>query len=178
MDFLNPVRTEPVLNLRVQATIDQYNITLGLNGPMARLETTYTSDPALPPVDIINLIARGKTVEAANANPNPPGTLGAQAALAGAISSQVSGRIAKLAGISQLQIDPGLGTDNGQNPGARIAIQQRVTSNLFVTYATDVTSTQRQAIQMEYKLNPKWSVSGTRDQNGGFGMEGRYRKDF
>ncbi|HEV7552908.1 MAG TPA: hypothetical protein VGP65_14580, partial [Candidatus Angelobacter sp.] len=33
-------------------------------------------------------------------------------------------------------------------------------------------------IQVEYKLNPKWSVSGTRDQNGGFGMDGRYRKDF
>jgi translocation and assembly module TamB len=178
VDFLNPVRTEPVLNLRVQTTIDQYNITLGLNGPLARLETTYTSDPALPPVDIINLVARGKTVEATNANPNPPGTLGAQAALAGAISNQVSGKIAKLAGVSQLQIDPGLGTDNGQNPGARIAIQQRVTSNLFVTYATDVTSTQRQAIQLEYKLNPRWSVSGTRNQNGGFGMEGKYRKDF
>jgi translocation and assembly module TamB len=165
IDFLNPVRTEPVLNLRVQTTVDQYNITLGLNGPLARLETTYTSDPALPPVDIINLIARGKTVEAASANPNPPGTLGAQAVLAGAVSSQVTGRIAKLAGVSQLQ-------------GARIAIQQRVTSNLFVTYATDVTSTQRQALQIEYKLNPRWSVSGTRNQNGGFGVDGKYRKDF
>jgi len=79
---------------------------------------------------------------------------------------------------SQSQIDPGLGTDNGQNPGARVAIQQRVTSNLLVTFATDITSTQRQAVQMEYKFNPKWSVSGTRDQNGGFGVDGRYRKDF
>jgi translocation and assembly module TamB len=91
---------------------------------------------------------------------------------------QVSGKIAKLAGVSQLQIDPGLGTDNGQNPGARVAIQQRVTSNLLVTFATDITSTQRQAIQIEYKFNPKWSVSGTRNQNGGFGVDGRYRKDF
>jgi hypothetical protein len=32
-----------------------------------------------------------------------------------------------------------------------------------------ITSTQRQAIQIEYKFNPKWSVSGTRNQNGGFG---------
>jgi len=98
--------------------------------------------------------------------------------VASAISSQVSGRIAKLAGVSQLQIDPALGTDNGQNPGARVAIQQRVTSNLLVTYATDITSVQRQAIQVEYKLNPRWSVSGTRNQNGGFGVDGRYRKDF
>jgi translocation and assembly module TamB len=180
IDFLNPVRTEPVLNIQVKATIDQYNITLALNGPVERLQTTYTSDPALPPVDIINLIARGKTVESAAANPSPSPTsaLGAQSLLASGISSQVSGKIAKLAGVSQLQIDPGLGTGNGQNSGARVAIQQRVTSNLLVTFATDITSTQRQAVQMEYKFNPKWSVSSTRDQNGGFGVDGRYRKDF
>jgi translocation and assembly module TamB len=180
VDFVNPVRTEPVLNLHVRTTIDQYNITLGLTGPLSRLETTYVSDPALPPVDIINLIATGKTVEsaAANPSPSPTSTLGAESLLASGISSQVSGRIAKLAGVSQLQIDPGLGSDNGENPGARIAIQQRVTSNLFVTFASDVTSTQRQAVQIEYKFNPRWSVSGTRNQNGGFGVDGKYRKDF
>jgi translocation and assembly module TamB len=180
IDFLNPVRTEPVVNLQVRTRINEYNITLGLNGPVERLQTTYTSDPALPPVDIINLIATGKTVESASANPSPSPTsaMGAQSLLASGISSQVSGKIAKLAGVSQLQIDPGLGNDNGPNTGARIAIQQRVTSNLLVTFATDVTSTQRQAIQIEYKFNPKWSVSGTRDQNGGFGVDGRYRKDF
>jgi len=180
IDFLNPVRTEPVLNIQVRTKINDYNITLAFNGPIDRLQTTYTSDPALPPVDIINLVASGKTVESASANPSPSPTsaLGAQSLLASGISSQVSGKIAKLAGVSQLQIDPGLGTDNGQNPGARIAIQQRVTSNLLVTYATDVTSTQRQAVQVEYKFSPKWSVSGTRDQNGGFGVDGRYRKDF
>jgi translocation and assembly module TamB len=180
IDFLNPVRTEPVLNLHVTATIDQYNVTLGLVGPMDRLETTYVSDPPLPPVDVINLIARGQTTESAAANPSPSpiSALGAESLIASGISSQVSGRVAKLAGVSQLQIDPNLGNDNGQNPGARIAIQQRVTSNLFVTYATDVTSTQRQAVQIEYKFNPRWSVSGTRDQNGGLGVDGKYRKDF
>jgi translocation and assembly module TamB len=176
--FGNPVRTEPVLNVQVQTKISEYNITLGLTGPINHLQTTYTSDPALPPVDVINLLARGKTVESANANPTPTGTLGAQAALASAVSSQVSGKIGKLAGVSQLQIDPGINTNSGQSPGARVAIQQRVTSNLLVTFATDITSTQHQAIQVEYKFNPKWSIGGTRDQNGGFGMEGRYHKDF
>jgi translocation and assembly module TamB len=178
IDFVNPVHTEPVLNVQVKTVINEYTITLGLSGPMNRLQTTYTSDPALPPVDIINLVALGKTTEAASTTASPTTSLGAQSVLASGISSQVSGKIAKLAGVSQLQIDPGIGSDNGQNAGARIAIQQRVTSNLLVTFATDVTSTQRQAIQVEYKLNPKWSVSGTRDQNGGFGLNGRYRKDF
>jgi hypothetical protein len=41
---------------------------------------------------------------------------------------QVSGKIAKLAR-SQLQIDPGLEAGGGQDPGARVAIQQRVSNN-------------------------------------------------
>lgn len=62
--------------------------------------------------------------------------------------------------------------------GVRVAIQQLVTSKLLVTFATDITSTERQAVQIEYKFNPKWSVSGTLAQNGRFGVDERYRKDF
>jgi len=177
VDFLNPIRTEPVVNLRVTTLVDQYNIALNFEGPIDHLKTTYTSDPALPPVDIINLLAFGKTTEASAANPSTPGNTGAESLLASGVSSAVSGRVEKLAGISHLSIDPTLGGDQS-NPGARIAIQQRVTSNLFVTFATDVTSTQRQQIQIEYKLNPRWSVSGVRDQNGGFGLDGKYHKKF
>ncbi len=175
IDFLNPVRTEPVVNLQVQTTIDQYNIAMNIQGPVERLHTTYTSDPALPPVDIINLIAFGKTTEASSAQ---PGQLGAQSLLASGISSAVSSRVQKFAGLSHFSIDPELGASNNQNPGARIAVQQRVTSNLYVTFATDVTSTQRQAIQVEYQLNRRWSLTGVRDQNGGFSGDVRYKKSF
>lgn len=177
IDFLNPVRTEPVVDVQVTTVVDQYNISLNFDGPVDRLKTSYTSDPALPPVDIINLLAFGKTTEASAANQSTPGNLGAQSLLASGLGSAVSGRVEKFAGISHLSIDPTLGGDQ-TNPGARVAIQQRVTSNLFVTFATDVTSTQRQQIQMEYQLNPRWSVSGVRDQNGGFGFDAKYHKKF
>jgi translocation and assembly module TamB len=177
IDFLNPVRTEPVVNIRAQTKIDQYNIALTVQGPIERLHTEYTSDPTLPPVDIINLIATGKTTEAAAANPSPGITSGAESLLAQQVSNQVTSRVAKVAGISHLSIDPALG-GNGENPGARIAIQQRVTGNLFVTFATDVTSTQRQAIEMQYQFNRRWAMSGVRDQNGGFGVDLHYKKDY
>lgn len=177
INFLNPIQTEPVVNLRINTMIDQYNIALNFQGPVEHLQTSYTSDPALPPVDIINLLAFGKTTEASAANSSTAGNLGAQSVLASGITSAVSSRVEKFAGISHLSIDPALGGGQ-QSPGARIAIQQRVTSNLYVTFATDVTSTQHQAIQLEYKLNPRWSVSGVRDQNGGFGVDGKYHKTF
>ena len=145
-------------------------------GNIDQLRTTYTSEPALPPADIINLLVFGKTSEAAEANPTP-GNLGAESLIASTVSSQVTSRIEKIAGISQLSIDPVLG-GNQQDPGARVTIQQRVTGNLFVTFATDATSTQREVIKLEYQATPRVSVSGVRDQNGGFAFDVRIRKTW
>ena len=141
------------------------------------MHTNYASDPALPPSDIINLIAFGKTSEAQSANPTPPGALGAESLVASQVSSQVTNRVEKLAGISQLSIDPELG-GNGESPGARIAIQQRVTSKTFITFATDVTGTQRAAIKLEQQLSPRVSVSTVRDQNGGVGVDVKIKKTW
>ncbi|HWR16319.1 MAG TPA: translocation/assembly module TamB domain-containing protein [Terriglobales bacterium] len=179
VDFVNPTRTQPVLNASINTTIQQYNIAMRFEGPIDRMRTSYTSDPALPPADIINLVAFGKTTEAAAANPNPPGSLGAQSAIASAVAGQVTSRLEKVAGISHLSVDPtlgGTGSGGQENPGATVTIQQRVTSKFFVTFSTDVTSTQRQVIQLEYQVSPRMSVSGTRDQNGGFAMDTKFKK--
>lgn len=175
--FANSVRTEPIVNLAVSTSINEYNIDMRFHGPIDRLQTSYTSDPALPPVDIINLLAFGKTTEAAAASPATPTTVGAESALASGLSSSVTSRVEKIAGISQLTIDPTLGGSN-RSPDARIAVQQRVTGNLFVTFTTDLTSTQRQQLQIEYRLSRKWSLSGTRDQNGGLGFDARVHNEF
>ena len=176
IDFVNPSQTQPVLDLGVTTTIQQYNVQMRFWGPADHLRTTYASDPALPPADIINLIARGKTLEAAQAEQAQPANLGAQSLIASQVASQVSSRLEKVAGLSQLSIDPVLGGGTGQNPGARVTIQQRVTSKVFVTFSTDVTSTQRQAIKLEYQVNPRFSITGSRDQNGGFGFDTRFHK--
>ncbi len=177
IDFINPYETQPVVNVSVGTTIQEYDITMHFDGPIDRLHTNYASNPALPPSDIINLIAFGKTTEAANANPTPPGSLGAESLIASQVSSQVTSRLQKVAGISQLSVDPVL-SNNQQNPGARVTIQQRVTSNLFVTFATDVTQSQESTIKLEYRLSPRVSLSGDRDQNGGFGFDTRFHKNW
>jgi translocation and assembly module TamB len=179
LDFVNPAQTQPVVNVAINTTIQQYNVRLRFEGPVDHLHTNYSSDPALPPSDIINLLAFGKTTESSTAEAAQPGNFGAQSLIASGVSSQVTSRVEKIAGISQLSIDPVLGSRGGQqNPSARVTIQQRVTSNLFVTFATDVTSTQRQAIQLQYQVSPRLSISGTRNQNGGFGFDTRIKKSW
>jgi translocation and assembly module TamB len=163
------------LNVGATTTISDYTINVRLEGPLDRLRTSYNSDPSLPPVDIINLLAFGRTTE--SGRPSQFGGLGAESILASGISSQVSGRVQRLLGFSQLSVAPIL-SSNEEDSGARIVVGQRITSNLFITFSADVTSTVSQVIRVRYQLSPRWSMAGDVNENGGFGFSARLRKEF
>jgi translocation and assembly module TamB len=172
ISFEDPNQTNPVLNVSISTTVEQYNLTLNLRGPFDKLTTSYVSDPPLPTADIINLIARGKTTqESAASSQSTDSMIASQAA------SQVTGSVQKLAGISSLQIDPLIGGNN-PNPSARIAIQQRVTKNFLFTFSTDVSQPGSEVVQGDYQINKRWSVSATRDQVGGIAVDGRLHTKF
>src|SRR5437899_6975119 len=172
INFTRTDRTSPEVNLLITTTIKQYNLSLTIVGPIDKLRTSYVSDPPLPPVDVINLIARGQTTEETT-----PTSLGANSLLAKGLASQASSQVTKLAGLSSLQIDPLLGGDN-RNPTARIRLQQRVTKNFLFTFSTDVTSAQNEVIQGEYQLHKRWSVSATRNETGGVAFDGKFHTVF
>ena len=172
IEFVNPVETQPVVNLLVTTTINQFNLTARFVGPLDRLNTTYTSDPPLAPVDIINLIATGQTTEAASTTSTSP-----QSVVAGQLTSQLSNRVEKLAGISSLTIDPQVGGAGGNGVG-RLAVQQRVTRNLFFTFSTDLTTSTGDIVQVEYQATKRYALSTIRDQNGGYTVEVKVHKSF
>jgi translocation and assembly module TamB len=174
--FANTVRTEPVVSLYVNTVVDQYTITINLSGRVDHLKTSYTSDPSLSTADIINLLAFGQTTADAASNTTSPASLGAESAVASAAGSQVASQVQKLTGISQLTLNPLAG--NNQNPGSQVAIQQRVSGNILLTFGTDVTDAQNQTIQVQYQVKRNVSVSVLRDEFGGYGFDVRYHKAF
>ena len=132
VSICEPIRKpQPVVNVALNTTIQQYNIHLRFNGPVDQLRTNYTSNPSLPSpptADIINLLAFGQTTEASAANPATPTNQAAMGLVASQVSSQITSRVAKIAGISQLSINPVLAGGSVQGPsGAVVTIQQRVT---------------------------------------------------
>lgn len=173
INFVSPNETEPVLNLVITTTVNQYNISIRLTGPIEKVQTSFISDPALAPTDIIKLLAFGTS-------PGAPETLGANDVLAkglGQVESTVGSNISKLTGVAGLQIDPLIGGNN-TNPSARVGLQKRVTKNFTFTFSTDVTQPQTEIIQGEYQLNKRWSVSVVRDESGGFAVDGRFHTNF
>ncbi|HXM67462.1 MAG TPA: translocation/assembly module TamB domain-containing protein [Candidatus Acidoferrum sp.] len=172
LSFDDPNQTNPVLNVSVTTTVEQYNLTLNLRGPFDKLTTSYMSDPPLPTADIINLIARGKTTQESASSSQSTDSM-----IASGAASELTGSVQKLAGISSLQIDPLIGGNN-QNPSARIAVQQRVTKNFLFTFSTDVSQPGSEVVQGDYQINKRWSVSVTRDEVGGVAVDGRLHTRF
>jgi len=169
ISFDNPNQTSPVLNVQVTTTVEQYNLTVTLTGPVDKLTTSYMSDPPLSTADIINLLRTGQTtIEAAATGTST------DAFLANKATSPVTGGIQRLVGISSLQITPLFGT----NPSARIALQQRVTKNFLFTFSTDVSQPGSEQVQGEYTFNPRWSIRVTGDELGGVAVDGRYHTKF
>jgi translocation and assembly module TamB len=185
INFANPFRLDPVVNVEASTTIQQYEITLNFNGPASKLTLAYRSDPPLPANDIVTLLALGQTSQEStlrSAAGAQSGTTGASALLSEAVSSQVGGRLEKLFGITNFRVDPGLtsvgSTGASQNAAARVTVQQQVTRNLTVTYVSNVGTTQQQVIQVEYNVNRNVSIVALRDYNGTFGIDVKIKKRF
>jgi translocation and assembly module TamB len=173
VDFVNPSGIEPRLNVAVETRVKQYNIKILFRGPIDDLRTTFSSEPPLPPADTINLLVFGQTTQPVTTDAT--GNLGAVSLLASGVTSTITNRLQKIAGISQLSIDPVLDND-AQGSTVGVTVQQRVTANLLVTFTSDPSATKRQVIEVEYQATPRLSVNGVVNRNGGFAADVRIRK--
>ena len=182
INFSNPFRLDPILNVEGTSTISQYQVTITFSGPVSRLSLNYRSDPPLPDSDIIGLLALGSTGEESALRSSSSGSqnYGATALLSEAISSGLGGRIERLFGISHFRVDPFLsGTATEANAAARITVEQQVTHDLTITYSSNAsTSNQYQLIQVEYTVKRDLSVLFLRDVNGTYGFDVKFVKHF
>ena len=182
INFANPFRLDPVLNVEATSTINQYQVTIDFSGPASHLSLNYRSDPPLPDSDIVALLALGSPGEGSGLRsaPGSAQNYGATALLSEAISTGVGGRIERLFGISSFRVDPFLaGTATESNAAARVTIQEQVTRDLAITYSTNAaTSNQYQLIQVEYRLKRGLSVEFLRDINGTYGFDIKWIRHF
>jgi translocation and assembly module TamB len=61
VDFVDPNRVNPVLDIQAEIQARQYRITLAVTGTADRAVVALISDPSLPDADILSLLAIGKT---------------------------------------------------------------------------------------------------------------------
>ncbi len=186
--FVNAAKIEPQVNLDLETRARGVDITFHVSGPVDKLNVSYRSDPPMPSADIIALLATGRT-PSASTTPGLSGTAqqqlsqsweqaGASALLSQAIANPIAGRLQRFFGVSRLKIDPSITGLTTTNAAARITLEQNITQNLTLTFVTDLSRPQAQAIRLEWDFTRNWSGVALREENGLFGIDFLYKKQF
>ncbi len=168
----------PRFHLEAESDIAGYRVIIGFLGTLDRFQTTLRSEPALPPEQILSLIATGDISHRATPAATPQVGLGTAAnLLIGELTHRAEEFTGKIFGINRFQIDP-LIVGRGSDPTARLTIGRQITRDLSILYATNLSGPQEQVIIVEYRLSDRFSLVGTRDQDGNFSFDLRIRKRF
>lgn len=140
VDFSNPSRIEPDLNITALARVSGNEITLTLKGPPTRLETVLTS-PGMSTGDIVSLLVTGRVQSDSGTLP----AIGRDQLLA-YLSGEFLGVAGRAVGLDTLRIEPGgsVSFDAGliateTDPGSRLTFGKQVTRNIDVVYSQNLT---------------------------------------
>ncbi len=189
IDFYNPFRIEPVVNIELETRIRDVDIALTLSGPASLPDVSYRSDPPLRWDELFNLIALARSpttdpVLASQQTIQQQSLIqgGGNAVLARALSNPAttgagrgSQRLQRFFGVSRLKVDP-RGGGAELNPGARISTEQQITRDLTLLYSYDLSEAQQQVVRVEWTPVRQWSLIVTRDENGLVGADIVFKK--
>ena len=192
INFYNPFRVEPVVNIELETRIRDVDIALNISGPASFPSLSYRSDPPLRSDQLIDLIAlaRSPTTDPVLAtqqtaqqqsmiqsglNAVLSRTITGSSAVAASPPSRGSQRLQRFFGVSRLKVDPQSGGAE-LNPGARISTEQQITRDLTLIYSYDLSEAQQQIVRVEWAPTRQWSFIVTRDENGLLGSDILFKK--
>jgi hypothetical protein len=179
-DFVDRNRINPVLDVRAEADVKSYSLILDITGDLDHLSMNLSSVPALSTVDIVSLLTTGKSsdlgIETSRRQTEVTG-LSAASILSESLTGVIGKRVQRIFGFESFRVDPFLaGAEN--DPTARVTITERISRDLAVTFSRNLTTSEEQIVVVEYDVTRNVTVVATRDENGKFGLDFRFRKRF
>jgi outer membrane protein assembly complex protein YaeT len=165
VDFINPVRIEPELNLSARTQVQEYDIRLIVQGTPDNLTASLVSDPPLSEPNIISLLVTGRTLESASASVLSVAGSTALSYLNSAITGRIGQATARVLGLESVRIDAGL-VSTEENPEARITIGQHLTQDLELVFSQDLKDARNRTWIVNYNPFKSFNIQGIkRDDN-------------
>lgn len=176
VDFVNPNRIEPNLDLHAATSVSGYAIRLTLTGTPENLKAVFTSDPALPEADILGLLTVGVPLQ----NAGPASSVGLKSQtlsyLESALAGQVGKKIAKGLGLETLKLDTNL-VAPGDTPEARITVGQHITPTLQFILSQDLRDANLRTVILNYapRRRINFQALNTDSDTYRFSVQGQFR---
>ena len=168
-------RLDPYLDILANTRVNDYLIELRLSGVGKNITMTFTSDPALPEEDVISVLLTGQTVAQSRHANFDPKQAQSMILLSGALSTDLSAKLRRRFGISQVSIQPNA-IASESDPGTRLTIAQDLTRSLRLIYSLNLADTQKQIWIFEYDFRRRFSVKLTKQEDNTY--RGEFRHDI
>ena len=178
IDFVNPYKTEPEIDIVGQAKIRTWTITLTIKGPPDNLDLKLSSVPSETDADILSLILFGRTGRELNSGEGGS-KLSTGQIMAELIADTFGDDIKKRTGIDILQVEENGSSDDEEAGSVTVTVGKHLSDRMTVKYAVE--SKDGEIIQRaisEYKLLENILVSGFQDNKGIYGSELVFRIEF
>lgn len=183
INFANPSRIEPLLDVVARTRVSEYAVVVNLSGSLERLTTSFSSDPPLPDLDILGLLTTGAPTEGgvlSDLAPEPGApsreSVAAGALLYGQAAALLTERVGKLFGFDRVQVRPLTAGDTLST--AAITVGKRISRQVYVTYSLDPASTAQQVLQVEWRLSDQLTLVLTQNGNESYSMDARWESRF
>lgn len=178
VDFINPYKIEPTLDITAETRIREYQISLAVSGTPDNLMIKLDTNQSLSDADILSLILLGRiNGDAAEQN----GSSGATTAemLAALMTSVWGDEIKKSTGVDILEIGTVTNNEDSNEDITQFTVGKQLTRRLTVKYALESGGEQMvQRAISEYRLLEHILASGFQDTAGKYGGELMFRIEF
>jgi autotransporter translocation and assembly factor TamB len=179
VDFIDPNRMNPILDIQAETQVREYMIRLAVTGTAERAVVTLISDPPLIDTDILSLLALGKRGSELKGRETSVGVGEAASFATGQFQDIFERRARGLTGLDRFQIDPYVGKSDTSVPRVTVG-KELVQNKLYITYSSNVgAAASEQIFRIEYILDKHFSLVGERDDAvGNNGADIKYRLEF
>jgi translocation and assembly module TamB len=177
VDFINPYKIEPSLDIAAEAQIRQWLVSLTLSGTPERLAFKLSSDPAASESDILSLILLGRT--SSELAGGQGGGQNTRQMLASLVATAWGEDVKKRSGVDILEVDTGPETTDQGADNIQVTVGKRLSRRLTVKYEVESGSGELvQRAVSEYRFLEHVLASGFQDSVGGYGGELLFRIEF
>jgi autotransporter translocation and assembly factor TamB len=178
VDFINPYKIEPNLDIVAEADIRQWQVSLSLSGTPDQLLFKLSSNPTESENDILSLILLGRTgSELAKGEGGSKQTT--RQMLASLVATAWGEDVKKHSGVDILEVETGTGEDEESADRVQLTVGKKLSRRLTLKY--EVESGQEELVQRaisEYQFLEHLLASGFQDSKGGYGGELVFRVEF
>jgi len=178
IDFLNPYKTEPTVDIKGETKVRDWTIDLTIEGGFDNLKFKLNSTPTEEPADILSLLIVGKTSRELTQGQTGV-TVSPTVMAAEILASNYGGQIKKATTLDILNLKSSEFSTSDKGENLKLTLGKELSKRLTLEYQVETMNTQTiQRGIAEYKILENLIVNGYQGTDGIFGSDIQLRYEF